>query len=225
MSPKKSEDLEHAPRRERAIQQRSLETRRKIIDAAIVEFAANGYEGASTRAIAATVGQHHTLVTHHFKGKEGLWRAAVSSLLTDYTETFQARLDGLRGVDDATKLRLIHEDFIRFSAEHLDFHRIMSHAASKPSAQLAWLVDEYLRATFDGRAALIRGAQEAGRYVAGDPYHLEYIFIGAVTRIFMLGTEAETIMGRSPFDPSFLEEHVRVCQGLFFRDPEEAPPR
>jgi TetR/AcrR family transcriptional regulator len=84
------------------------------------------------------------------------------------------------------------------------------------------LIEEYLRQTFDARAKLIRGAQKAGRYVDGDPYHLEYIFIGAVTRIYMLGSEVEKIMGRSPFDPDFVDEHVRVCLGLFFRDPPAA---
>lgn len=93
-------------------------------------------------------------------------------------------MHGLRGVDDTTKLRLIYEDFIRFSAANINFHRMMSHVASSPSRQLDWLVDEYLRESFDQRAALIRSAQKAGRFVEGDPYHLDYLFIGAVTRIF-----------------------------------------
>jgi TetR/AcrR family transcriptional regulator len=129
------------------------------------------------------------------------------------------RLEGLRGVDDATKLWLIQEDFIRFGATNLNFHRIMAHVASTPSPQLDWLVEEYLRHIFDSRAELIRGAQKAGRYVAGDPYHLEYIFIGAVTRIYMLASEVEKVMGRSPLDPAFIDEHAKVCLGLFFRDP------
>ncbi len=207
-----------APVRQRATQQRTLDTRRKIIDAAIDEFARYGYEGTSTRAVSHNAGVQHTLVTYHFKGKEGLWREAISSLLTEHTERFNQRLEGLRGVDATTKLRLIKEDFIRFSAESLNFHRMMSHVASSQSKQLDWLIDEYLRHTFDSRAALIREAQAAGRFVEGDPYHLEYIFIGAVTRIFMLAAEVEKIMGRSPFTPAFVDEHVRVCLGLFFRD-------
>lgn len=213
---------EAPPKRERPTQQRTLETRRRIIDAAIVEFAKHGYEGASTRAVAAAAGLQHTLVTYHFQGKEGLWREAIAGILKDYAAAFDARLEGLRGVDDTTKLRLVYEDFIRFSAANLNFHRIMSHVASAPSRQLDWLTDEYLRHTFDRRAGLIRAAQAAGRFVEGDPYHLEYLFIGAVTRVFMLSTEAEKIMGRSPFDPAFVEEHVRVCLGLFFRDPAPA---
>ena len=218
--PKSLKPKEEAPpKRERPTQQRTLDTRRKIIDSAIVEFAKHGYGGASTRTVAAAAGLQHTLVTYHFQGKEGLWREAIAEILKDYTAALDARLDGLRGVDDTTKLRLVSEDFIRFSAANLNFHRIMSHVASAPSLQLDWLTDEYLRRTFDRRAGLIRSAQSAGRFVAGDPYHLEYVFIGAVTRLFMLSGEVEKIMGRSPFDPAFVEEHIKVCLGLFFRDP------
>ena len=215
-------------KRERAPQQRAIETRRKLLEAAIEEFAAHGFQGASTRRIAENAGTQHTLLTYHFDGKDGLWRETISSILSGYRQAFDIRLQGLRGVDDVTKLRLIHEDFIRFGAHNLNFHRIMAHIASVPSAQLDWMINEYLQHTFNERAALIRSAQKAGRYVEGDPYHLEYVFIGAVTRIYMLAAEVEQIMGRSPLDPAFVDEHVRVCLGLFFRDPpiaETAKPQ
>lgn len=208
----------------RAPQQRSLDTREKIVDAAILLFARNGYEGASTRAIATHAGLQHTLVTYHFKGKEGLWRAAISKLLVKYRSAFESRLAGLRGVDDIIKLRLMDEDFIRFSAGNLHFHLMMSNVASVPSAQLDWLVHEHLRDIFESRATLIRSVQARGRYVAGDPYHLHYLFIGAATRIFMLSAEVDKIIGRSPFDPAFIEEHVRVCLDLFFRDEPARDP-
>jgi len=208
--------------RKRATQKRTLDTRRKILEVAVEEFAEHGYEGVSTRTIAANAGVQHTLVSYHFSGKEGLWREAISSILADRRTVFDARLEGLRGVDDVTKLKLLYEDFIRFAAVNLNFHRIMSHVASSPSPQLDWLIDSFLRESFDRRAALIASAQKIGRFVQGDPYHLEYVFIGAITRIFMLSAEVERIMGRSPYDPEFVEEHVRVCLSLFFRDPPPA---
>jgi TetR/AcrR family transcriptional regulator len=205
------------PRVARAKQQRSVDTRRRIIDAAIKEFAANGYEGTSTRTIAERSKVQHTLVTYHFKGKEGLWRGAIADILAVHRAEFDQRLHGLRGVDDVTKLRILQEEFIRFSFTNQDFHRIMGHMARTPSDQLDWLIDEYLRKPSDLRASLIRSAQAQGKYVEGDPYHLHYIFIGAVTRIFLLSAEAERFLEHSLSSPEFMEEHVRVCLGLFFR--------
>jgi len=205
--------------RQRAVQKRALDTRRKIIEAATVEFARNGFEGASTRNIALEAGIQHTLVTYHFASKEGLWQETISTMLSEYRDSFWKRLDGLRGVDDVTTLRLNCEDFIRFSAQNVDFHKIMAHAASSPSPQLDWLIDEYLKDIFVAREKLIRSAQKSGHFVQGNPRHLEYVMIGAVTRVFLLTAEVESMMGYPPTDPRFVEEHIRICMSLFFRDP------
>src|SRR5258708_21821898 len=63
--------------RKRAEQQRSLETRAAILNAAIAEFAERGFEGASIRAIADRLGMQHPLITYHYPSKDILWRAAA----------------------------------------------------------------------------------------------------------------------------------------------------
>ena len=63
--------------RKRAEQQRSLETRASILNAAIAEFAERGFEGASIRAIADRLGLQHPLITYHYRTKDILWRAAA----------------------------------------------------------------------------------------------------------------------------------------------------
>ena len=205
-------------KRKRNVQSRTIETKRKIIAAAEAEFAQMGFNGASVRTIAKRADLQHTLITYHFGNKEGLWQATVSRMLSEYTKQQESRLHGLRGVEAATTLRLIDEDFIRFSARKLNFHKIMSHVASSSSPQLDWLVEKYLRQTFNDRAALGRMAQSQKKYVQGDPYHLQYIFIGAVTRFFMLESEVGQILGKSPRDPELLDEHIRLCLSLFFRE-------
>src|SRR3954451_10890626 len=65
----------HPPRR--AEQQRSIETRASILNAAIAEFAERGFEGASIRAIADRLGLQHPLITYHYRSKDILWRAAA----------------------------------------------------------------------------------------------------------------------------------------------------
>src|ERR1700742_4469721 len=63
--------------RKRAEQQRSIETRAAILNAAIAEFAERGFEAASIRAIADRLGLQHPLITYHFRSKDILWRAAA----------------------------------------------------------------------------------------------------------------------------------------------------
>ena len=51
----------------------SAQTKKKILDAARLEFATNGYDGASIMAIAANVGIAPSAVYHYFQSKEKLY--------------------------------------------------------------------------------------------------------------------------------------------------------
>lgn len=208
---------------ERRRQQRAVVTRERILEVAYQEFAEFGFEGTSTRTIAAKAGVNHPLVTYHFKTKEGLWRAVMTVVGSNFTEKWQAQLGNQDGVDDITRLRLIQETFIRFAAEHPGYHWLMANVGDRPSTRLKWLLANRSKQYFGEITKLIKSAQRQGRYVEGDALHLQYLFIGAVTRIFMQSAEAERVMGRSPFSPDFVEQHVRLCCALFFRDPPGSP--
>ena len=77
---------------ERRRQQRAVLTRERILEVAYKEFAEFGFEGTSTRTIAAKAGVNHPLVTYHFKNKEGLWRAVMTVVGSNFTEKWQAQL-------------------------------------------------------------------------------------------------------------------------------------
>ena len=53
-------------------------TRRKILDAAVDEFAARGYAGARVDRIAASAGVNKRMIYHHFGNKLGVFEAALS---------------------------------------------------------------------------------------------------------------------------------------------------
>jgi AcrR family transcriptional regulator len=204
--------------RVRRRQSRAIETRAKILKAAIAEFADKGFEGTSTRVIAEHADVRHALLIYHFQSKRGIWEAVMTDVLSSFRDTFDHRLAGLAGVDDITKLQLLHADFIRMAAARPELHWLMSHEAGKGGDRIDWIAENLL-GNFTTWTTLIDSAQQAGCYVAGNPLHLHYVFIGAAARIFMLAGEVKLITGRSPFDADFIEEHILVCRNLFFRDP------
>jgi TetR/AcrR family transcriptional regulator len=57
--------------------ERSAETRSRILDAALSEFAANGLAGARTEQIAAVAGVNKALIYYYFESKEKLYSAAL----------------------------------------------------------------------------------------------------------------------------------------------------
>ena len=81
--------------RKRAEQQRAIETREAILNAAIAEFADKGFDGASIRAIADRLGLQHPLITYHYRTKDILWRAAAEHAFAQIRDEWDASAQGL----------------------------------------------------------------------------------------------------------------------------------
>jgi len=207
---------EETPAR-RAPQKRALETRVKIMKAAMSEFARLGFDDATTRGIAEAAGVPHSLVIYHFRTKEILWYRTVSEAVGWYGRG--GVLPAGEGGDrrPATRLRHFFAHYIRFSAEYPDFFRMLTHENKLGSERLAWHVRNHVEPAVARTAALIRKAQAAGEFVPGDPVTLIYMFLGCATGPYRSGQEIEALTGKSPYAPTRVEEHIATCERLFFR--------
>ncbi|APR38731.1 CerR family C-terminal domain-containing protein [Paraburkholderia sp. SOS3] len=67
---------------------RGDETRHRIIDAAVELFGEYGFDGASTRDIAARAGVNAPALQYYFENKEGVYRACVEALADEAWKTF-----------------------------------------------------------------------------------------------------------------------------------------
>jgi AcrR family transcriptional regulator len=78
---------------------RSTATARRddVLDAAIVEFAERGYEGASTEDIARQAGISQPYLFRLFGTKKELFKASVARCLREALEMFQRAAEGKRG--------------------------------------------------------------------------------------------------------------------------------
>src|SRR3978361_1809092 len=61
-----------------------------LLESALVEFGAKGFDGASTRAIASRVQAHQPQINYHFESKSALWTAAGDHLSGPSRRTFRA---------------------------------------------------------------------------------------------------------------------------------------
>ena len=62
---------------------RGDETRLRIIEAAIESFGEHGFDGASTRDIAARAGVNAPALQYYFENKEGVYRACAEYIADD----------------------------------------------------------------------------------------------------------------------------------------------
>ncbi len=63
-------------------------TKEKILDAALVSFAENGYKGTNLRNLAAALGLSKSALYRHFDSKEDIWNAVIDKMEAYYTDIF-----------------------------------------------------------------------------------------------------------------------------------------
>ncbi|MBI2710323.1 MAG: TetR/AcrR family transcriptional regulator [Actinobacteria bacterium] len=194
-------------------------TRGAILAAALDVFSERGFDGASTRKIAARAGVTQPLLNYHFSSKDELWRAAVDVLFTRLADQLTARAAGLRGVDEVTSARLLVREFIGFSARNPQVHRIITQECKTDGPQMDWLVERHIQPLYEATASMLASLAERGAVPAIPPAHLYYILTGAGPTMFVLGPECRRLTGLDPSADEVIEAHAdAVCLLLFGPD-------
>jgi len=191
--------------------ERQEDGRARILASALEVFSTSGFEGASLRQIADRAGVMHQLVVYHFKTKEALWRAVITSILGDNTEQFAAWRLRLQADNPARALRTMVREFVRFTARRPQFHRIATFEGRADNVRIRWLLETYVRPYFEFSTGLIRAAQAVGAARPGDPGQLHYAVIGLVTTSFVFAHEYRAMTGLDPFDPAEIEKVANLA--------------
>jgi TetR/AcrR family transcriptional regulator len=191
-------------------------TRDRILAAALDLFADASFDGASTRKIAARAGVTQPLLAHHFTSKLELWHTVVDNLFRQLRSTMSGRLSGLRGVDDVTTARLMVREFIMFSAEHPQLHRIITQECKADTPRMDWLVERHVRPLYDTAVTLFSRLADQGQLPAIPVEHLYYILTGAGPTMFVLAPECRRLTGIDPMAPEAIEVHIDAVLTLIF---------
>ena len=87
--------------------------REALLESALVEFGAKGFDGASTRAIAARVEAHQPQINYHFESKSALWTAAVDYLFGLLREAIYGVIPAKLAAVEVSQLAAAFADGIR----------------------------------------------------------------------------------------------------------------
>ena len=104
-----------APRARRTQAERSGDTRRRILDAAVDLLAQKGYAGFRTADVAEIAGVSRGAQTHHFPSKDDLVVAVVEHVFARAGEQGRKRARRVRSVDEAIKVLLSDSQEFFFS--------------------------------------------------------------------------------------------------------------
>ncbi|WP_421994199.1 CerR family C-terminal domain-containing protein [Reyranella sp.] len=84
-----------------AVQARGEDTRRRILETALDLFAAQGYEGTSTRQIAEGAAVNLPAIQYYFGSKEGLYRAIIDDICAETDREMASVAPRVRAALDA----------------------------------------------------------------------------------------------------------------------------
>ena len=198
---------------------------------ALTEFAAKGFDGASTLSIARRVDAHQPQINYHFDSKEALWEAAVEHLFDLLDERLGAIIppESDDPVDIGVSLAASIRAFVHFAAEHPELNRIMLQEATEDSDRLRKVVDARIRPIYEGTLAAWGLLREAGLAAPIEPTMVHWVIVGAASLPFANAPEVRFLTGEEPTDPGWVAAHAdgvvaTLLPGLT-QDRSAAPPR
>ena len=123
----------------------SEKTKEKVLRAALVEFAREGFFNAKLRDIAALAGTTHSLIRHHFGSKDDLWKAVVDYGLQLHEDSLLKILTLRESADSVELFKDFIATYILTIAKHPELSKILLHDNSRTSPHLDYLIERQKR--------------------------------------------------------------------------------
>ena len=204
------------PPRRRAEQQRSLETRASILNAAIAEFAECGFEGASIRAIADRLGLQHPLITYHYRSKDILWRAAAEHAFAQIRAGWDSSAPENSDLSPLARLREEYATLFRYTVAFPEFHRFMRQETLTNNPRLKWVAEAVLVPLLGRLIPQIVAAQKQGLLPKVDPILFHYMMVSLTATLSGFGPEMQITSGLSAEDAKVTEAYWRLVDETVF---------
>jgi AcrR family transcriptional regulator len=194
----------------RTRQESSAQVRASILEAAASEFAAHGFEGASTRRIAERAGVFQAQLGYHVGTKDELWRAAVDRLFerlrADLERGFADRMDDASD-DAAAMFADVIRRHVRHAAQHPELSRIMAIEASTRTDRSAYLLDHHVRPVLEALRMIWHDVRVQGKGRDMDAEAVFMLMIGLASLPFAQGALLEPLVGRDRVEP---DRHAEI---------------
>ena len=190
-------------------------TRRALLAAGSLLFAERGYDGVAIEEVAARAGVNKALISYHFRGKRGLYVAALESTFAEIAGRLEAT--DARASDARQALRELLDAFARMTREHPGFPTLFLREVLASGIEPA--VAPYLvRIVGVTRRLAERGLRE-GLFRRVDPLLLHFALFGSI--VFFFATEPArrkaAAEGRVPFPMPDPAAFVRYLEELTLR--------
>jgi AcrR family transcriptional regulator len=189
-------------------------TKRKLLEAAMTEFAANGFDGTRVGDIASRAGVNKQLINYYFGGKEGLYRA----MQREWLEVEHRHADADLPAEEVLRWYL-HRTLADPRIARLELWKSLSDEDP----------DEESQSDIDREQQEMRARQERGSLAADlDPAALQLAMMGMTLAPVVLRHTARKLFGIDIDDPAFETRYGDTLSRILARlarEPESHHPK
>ena len=195
-------------------QQRTAETKEKIIKSAKKIFAEQGFDAASLRVIAEGAGVPHQIISYHFGSKEGLWEATINCFFSELQDIGSSFNLDESGEDLINKLRQDIRALVRFTADQPEFLKIMAQEALANSLRYQNILHGPVSDIIKQARKYIEALQRHGIATQIVASELQILFQSMLLWRFLTPYECQIITGNLPDKEESIERQVEAMVAL-----------
>lgn len=200
----------------RAEQQRAVETRLAILNAALAEFAENGFDAASIRTIANRTGLQHPLITYHFRSKDILWRATAEYAFSRIQEEWDGLAKTNSGMSALDQLRAEYRTLFRYTVAFPEFHRFMRQECTTNNPRLRWVAKTVVKPLINRLLPQIAVLQKTKLLPVMEPIVFHYMMVSLTAMLAEFGPEMIITSKLAADDPLVVENYWQVVDKMIF---------
>ena len=190
-------------------------SRERILEAALIEFAESGYEGATTASVARRVSVTQPLIHYHFGSKEALWRAAVELAFSRMQTVLQGIEEDMTRVSAAEAIRIMARRFVYFNAKYPEVGRLIVSESAIRGPRLEWMATKHLKPIISQIETVMISAQELGLVKKLPIPSIVFAFLGSVPHFFDSAPLIDYLWGIDPLQHENVEAHADTLVEMY----------
>jgi TetR/AcrR family transcriptional regulator len=197
----------------------ALDTRAALLKAAEELFASRGFEGTSVKDICEKAGVNVSLISYHFEGKEGLYRAVLEQFGTKGLELAERVLTTPKSKEEfLVRLKMFAEEIITTHARSPNCTRIIHRECSMENLVARDVFQKTFASVFKRFLGYITEARDRGFLRKDlDPLIAASAFFGSVTHFCNTDTMRKEFFGFSIQDEKFRAKSIEHLTDIFVR--------
>jgi len=187
-----------------------------LLDAVLLAFGEDGFDGTSIREIARSLNVSHNLIPQRFGSKKRLWYAAVDYGFARMTQELVLAGESM-GEDDLLILRGLVARTIEIHAAHPALLQIINQEASRPGPRMDYLFETFIKPGREFGDKWLKRLAEQGRIRPTSVTLLYFMMTHGAGGLFAMPALAAQLQGGADDqNPLSVEAQAEMAVSILF---------